>query len=479
MIQIKLDKKAKNVIAKTADFSGEGGTIVVDKLPKVGDEHTIYELRETSKGSYGWMFSRVYEFPYFLVFDTYEQMTSTINAIKIGENTLDEDYYAYIRNTNQMYYFYIEYTEAGEGPEDTGDAFWVFEEQQKKEDPSGTNYAFQLATFENYQTFYILKEFVGNEGYIPDGGNTYSYLTVDNKEVAIGYEGRGLLLKNIAYPNWNPVMSFLGYSADITSNTLPNSVELETNYYKLLRAHNGSIVCYNTSDNKYYELADNSTNYYWFNNQRDRENCYFAEWVEAETDMPPHYVGELEWTEQTFIEDLPKFDEIPYEQIINNSLDVSKGIWTFQPKKAGEVTSTYWIYTNDEWVNVDEMGEPQYFSVYIKSQHMRGLSIIPLDEVSFYMGEKELQLIKLTNDREQEFGCLLVPMTNEYDKTYSVTMKLTDEALSLFGGNVNLFINPTFVSVEDPISVRLDSSVNEYDFELLLGTLTLFNGNMM
>lgn len=388
MIQVKLDKKAKSVIAKTADFSGEGGTLVVDKLPKVGEEHTIYELRETSKGSYGWMFAEVYQFPYFLVFDTYEQMQDTINAIEIGENTMDEDYYAYIRNTNQMYYFYIEYTEAGEGPEDTGGAYWVFEEQQKKEDPSGTNYAFQLATFENYQTFYILKEFVGNEGYIPDGGNTYSYLTIDNKEVYIGHEGMGLLLKNIVYPNWNPVMSFLGYSAAITSNTLPNSVELETNYYKLLRAHNGSIVCYNTSDNKYYQLADNSTNYYWFNNQRDRENCYFAEWVEAETDMPPHYVGELEWTEQTFIDDLPKFNEIPYEQIINNSLDASRGIWTFQPKKAGEITSTYWIYTNNEWVNVDEIGQPSNVGTLYASTD----SYYDLTQEKFYADGKELEV---------------------------------------------------------------------------------------
>ena len=44
MIHIKLDKKAKDVISKTADLGS--GSIVVTELPEIGEEHTIYELQE-------------------------------------------------------------------------------------------------------------------------------------------------------------------------------------------------------------------------------------------------------------------------------------------------------------------------------------------------------------------------------------------------------------------------------------------------
>ena len=350
-------KELNDVIAETAkEYQGGGGTVVVDELPETGEEHIIYELRETSKASYGWMFSGIpttnISSNYFLVFDTYEQMTSTINAIKIDDNTLDEDYYAYIRNTNQMYFFSIFF------PED-GDAYWVFNEQQKKVDESGTDYAFQLKTMEDYQTFYILKEFVGNEGYIPDGGNTYSYLTLDNKEVYIGHEGFGYILSDIVHPNYVAAQIFVSMGATVISNKLPNSVELEEDYYKLLRATGGenhSIICYNTSNNKYYGLVSDGVDYYWYNNHKDREGCYFAQNVEEVPGQePPHYEGELVWDELR-VDKLPNYDEIPYEGIINNKLGDTP--WIFQPQKEGEITSTYWIYSNGIWTNTEDIGKP-------------------------------------------------------------------------------------------------------------------------
>ena len=387
MIQVKFNDKAKQVLADTLDLSG---SVVVTELPQVGEEHTIYELQETSKDSYGWMFSKIPTNGLgdcFLVFDTYEQMTSTINAIKIDDNTLDEDYYAYIRNTNQMYFFSIFF------PED-GDAYWVFNEQQKKVDESGTDYAFQLKTMEDYQTFYILKEFVGNEGYIPDGGNTYSYLTLDNKEVYIGHEGFGYILSDIVHPNYVAAQIFVSMGATVISNKLPNSVELEEDYYKLLRATGGenhSIICYNTSNNKYYGLVSDGVDYYWYNNHKDREGCYFAQNVEEVPGQePPHYEGELVWDELQ-VDKLPNYDEIPYEQIIDNSLAASRGAWIFQPKKAGEVTSTYWIYSNDEWVNIDEIQVPST-SLGVTYSNLRIEHPNVNEAVDIYYGEEKLEI---------------------------------------------------------------------------------------
>ena len=347
MINIKLDKKAKSVIAKTADFSGEGGTVVVTKLPETGDEHTIYELQETSKASYGWVFRKLPTSSQlsslFLVFDTYEQMTSTFNSITITKD--GQQFQVYIRNENKMYCVWFEY------PKEGGDPYWVFNEEPKKEDESGTEYAFQLETIEDYQTFYILKEFVGNKRPIIDGGYAVSYLTLDDKEVYIGYEGRGYILSDIVHPNEVTAWDFIIEDDIITSNALPNSVELETNYYNLLRATNGRVTCYNTSDNKYYDLIQEADTYYWYNNPQNREDCYFAVRNRKPAEPPLHYEGELEWEEINA--STTKFNDIPYNDIINCS---GKGLsWVFQPSKAGEVTSTYWIYTNDKWVNVDEI----------------------------------------------------------------------------------------------------------------------------
>ena len=385
MIQVKFNDKAKQVLADTLDLSGG---VVVTELPTVGEPHTIYELQETSKASYGWVFSGIPSHnglsDYFLVFDTYEQMTTTINAIQIDEDTLDEDYYAYIRDTNQMYRFVISPVLEGEDP------YWVFEEQQKKEDESGTYYAFQLDNLERYQTFYILKEFVGNERPVADGGWEYTYLTLDNKEVYIGHEGFGYILSDIVSPNYVGVRAFVSARATVISNKLLNSVELEEGYYNLLRATGGdNIVCYNTSDNKYYALVVDGVDYYWYYNPENREYCYFAQMQEEVPGQePPHYVGELEWNELP-VDELPNYNEIPYDDIINIKLE--DPLWMFKPKKGGEVTSTYWIYTNGEWMNIDDISVPStslgviYSNIRIDNPNVN-------NAVDIYYGEEKLEI---------------------------------------------------------------------------------------
>ena len=47
----------KNVVEWPEEAGGGSDSIVVTELPQVGEEHTIYELQETSKASYGWIFA--------------------------------------------------------------------------------------------------------------------------------------------------------------------------------------------------------------------------------------------------------------------------------------------------------------------------------------------------------------------------------------------------------------------------------------
>ena len=372
MIHIKLDKKAKEVISKTANLGS--GSIVVTELPQVGEEHTIYELQEISKASYGWMFT----LPFMndqnniqLVFDTYEQMTTTMNEIKVIEgNTYPDFFVAYIRSANQMYML---------NPVFTDQPHWEFRELPKQEDESGTDYAFKVEYTENRgslvitckYTYYILKEFVGDERPVVDGGFEYSGITLDDKEVYLGSGKSFGVLSNIAYPKWIMLhTSFVGYPGAFTYDKLPNSVELETKCYNLLRL-SGNIgfditqfSIYNTTTNAYYAPNPRTNTYYWYNNLEDRENCYFAQNGDYEGE-PPHYTGELEWNYLGSFDDFLEsdlkaiaFTEIPYNDMINNNLPFeSEEIMAcpFRPKKGGEVTSTYWIYTNNSWVNVDDI----------------------------------------------------------------------------------------------------------------------------
>lgn len=411
----------KNVVNWPEETGGGGGTRVVSELPETGEEHIIYELQETSKASYGLMFalqpSMSTPSGYFLVFDTYEQMTTTINAIKIDENTVDDAYYSYIRNENKVYFFHLHFQE--DGP-----TYWEFEEQQKKEDESGTDYAFQLVTLKDNQTFYILKEFVGNERPIVDGGWEYSCLTLDNKEVYLGHTGVGLILRDIVHPKGAIANAFVIADLAITCNKLPNSVELEKDYYKLLRASKGKFIfCYYETTNKYYNLSPQTDNYYWYNDLEDRDNCYFAQNIKVEGE-PPHYIGELEWTEIP-IDSMPQFNEIPYNDIIKNTL--KSPMWYFTPQKGGEVTSTYWIYTNNEWVNVDDIGEPKIPIIYFNWYDGERFTGLDINSITLQVNDKKVDFIEVDNGhddcRRQFIGYI------DKSSTYSISLE-KNESLS-------------------------------------------------
>ena len=345
-----------------------GGTRVVTELPQVGEEHTIYELQETSKASYGWIFTL--PFPnnsrdIQLVFDTYEQMTTTMNGIKIIEgNTYPVFFVAYIRNTNQMYML---------NPVVTDQPHWEFRELPKQDDESGTDYAFKVEYTEdsityNY-TYYILKEFVGNERPV-DSGFEYSGITLDDKEVYFGSGKLVYVLTNITYPRWIMLNAgFVGFPGTFTYDKLPDSVELETKCYNLLRFSgtygfgDTPFGIYNTTNNAYYALNPKTNKYQWYNNLEDRENCYFAQSGDYEGE-PPHYTGELEWLYEGSFDDYFESElkaialtEIPYNDIINRNPPFDSNanlVCAFRPKKGGEVTS-YWIYANNEWINVEEI----------------------------------------------------------------------------------------------------------------------------
>lgn len=395
--------------------AGGSGTKVVSELPQVGEEYTIYELQEISKASYGWMFTSPFvdnSEKINLVFDTYEQMTKTMNEIKVIEGTTYPPFFvAYIRNTNQMYML---------NPVFTDQPHWEFTEVQKQKDESGTDYAFKVEYTENRGslvitvkwTYYILKEFVGNERPVVDGGLEYSGITLDDKEVYISSGKRFGILSNITYPRWVMLpTSFIGCPGTFTYDKLPDSVELETKFYNLLRFagtygfNNNQFVMYNTTNKAYYILNPKTTAYQWYNNTNDRENCYFAQSGNYEGE-PPHYTGELEWAYAESIDDFPedhplKHNEIPYNDMINHNppFDESPAC-AFQPKKGGEINSTYWIYTNDEWVNVEDIGEPKIPIIYFYWYDGERFTGLDINSITLQVNNKKVDLIEVDNGHE-------------------------------------------------------------------------------
>ena len=486
MINVKFNDKAKQVLADTLDLSG---TKVVTELPQVGEEHTIYELQETSKASYGWMFtlpSTDNEKDIQLVFDTYEQMTTTMNGIKVIEgNTYPDFCVAYIRTTNQMYML---------NPVVTDQPHWEFKELPKQDDESGTDYAFKLEYTPSiavtcHYTYYILKEFVGNERPVVDGGFEYSGITLDDKEVYVGTGSNKLfrVLSNIAYPRFIILQtSFVGYPGAFTYDKLPDSVELETKCYNLLRVlgtcgfDNAPFGIYNTTNNAYYILNPNTTSYQWYNNRKDRENCYFAQSGDYEGE-PPHYTGELEWQYAGSFDDYLEsdlkamaFTKIPYNDIINHTPPFDSGVnCVFRPKKGGEVTSTYWIYTNGKWVNLDEIGELNTITIPVKS--INHSALIPLNKIHFYLGGKELELVTVQSEdpEHEDYGYLVFPLLDNANASYQLHIVFDNDVT--IGSDCRFINYHSFSVMEDNPYIQIISSTTEYDFEIFVGGLLLNN----
>lgn len=252
MIQVKFNDKAKQVLADTLDLSG---SVVVTELPQVGDEHTIYELRETSKGAYNWVAMSTQEMMNdnvatvsevtgaLLIFDTYTQMTNIFDNIPITGPV--PAILVYLKNEDKLYYTYDR--KGG----------WGFTETEKQ-----SNYIFG-PFMEDAPLTYVLKSY---EGYDETDDRCYGTLYDDTK-VELGKFDKGFILH-------------------------------QTNLGGM-----SMFVCV--------------------------------------MDLQTVPVGPTLYT------------EIPYNDIIQNPLNFQK--WIFKPEQGGEKIS-YWIYTNNEWINTEAVG---------------------------------------------------------------------------------------------------------------------------
>lgn len=147
------------------------------------------------------------------------------------------------------------------------------------------------------------------------------------------------------------------------------------------------------------------------------------------------------------------FEYIPYEKIIKNQLaEIIEGmnvLWVFKPNGTGEITvSSYWIYTNNKWVNVDDIGEPKIPIIYFNWYDGESFTGIDINNITLQVNDKKVDLIEADNGHEagrrQFIGYI------DKSSTYSVSFE-KDENLpaSLYYCSNFVKVNTTYVDFDE------------------------------
>ena len=331
------NRNAKLIERVLKDFSlgvmnGSGGAKIVTELPKVGEEHTIYELHQNVEPAYNWVAEINYrdfdsEYGLLLVVETYEDMLA-----KVNEDTHfpeDVECLVYLRAEDRMFVNFVD----GE----SGDMVYI-------EVPKKSAYTFEI----NGKYLYVLKSIRVDLG-------TPEHPLEDPMYWGTLYNGTEFLLdpfsgNDVAFILHQATFDVMGgfiANGNIVHqvSTLPTAQETVTNYLDELIANEGSISV--EVDNQVKYNLDSSKTYHWREKPAIPDPIYNF-WEYVEDGVEPVYTGELEWENLDF----PIYTEIPYQDIFNRSL--SK--WIFKPEQGGEKVS-YWVYTNNVWVNLDNVGE--------------------------------------------------------------------------------------------------------------------------
>lgn len=391
-----------NVNGKEYTLAGSG-TKVVTELPEVGEEHTVYELRENKPASYDWVAHTPFQLGNdgftigivstdTFIFDTYEQMTSAFENITQPHEPL-RYCLAYIRTEDKLYTI-----------RPNGES-WDFRESVKY-----SAYTFARPDSE-IGNIYVLKSY---EGYDVATKKYYGTLYNDTRVELNGGQDVCFILTQVTdYGQMDYGLLLSEYTLHPVTQ-LPTAQEAVNSYLDELIANGGGIVVEIDGVAK-YNISDNG-NYHWVNNPEIGAPNFYTGHKE-----PVVYTGPLQW------EDVPNsiFDTIPYQEII----DEETPRWIFHPWKGGDKIS-YWIYSNDEWVNMDDVGKPvNEGTIYLTAD-----SYADLKEMKFYLDGQELEVEWF--DR-LHYGILKGIPTNEI-----VTITLNGWAVNVHYNNNDIRENP-------------------------------------
>lgn len=360
------NRNAKLIERTLKDFSlgamsGDGGTKVVTELPKVGEANTIYELQEDKPDDYPWCLTEIdttakYPTPFgcMIVVETLE------DAQAMG-NPEYRDVVFWIRSESKAYQCFV----------DKGGGWVEFDEVV----PVHNVYNSQLGVFVVLRDFDY--HFTGNDkDYYLDGtghfldDSVFNYPT-DSQTII------PLILTNGLDKKWalnNNVVAFSTCQNITSESELPTAKQAVDNNMCNIDGFVTYPIPIILSQNIGYNNMTDTETYHWGISTR--------QFIEKSTGE--QYTGTLEW------------EVGPIAQInkIDLSLDFGRvDLYMFAPQSA-HIEITYWIYSNDTWVNIDEIGKPSGFTISLvsKGNARDGIDGFSFDNFEIAVNDKSVQL---------------------------------------------------------------------------------------
>ena len=434
MIHIKLDKKAKDVISKTADLGS--GSIVVNELPQVGEEHTIYELHTTTPSKFNYVFCANTRTNFRYVFENEEAFRNFIRNDASHYNDHNE-FYCYCLAEDELIRVYY----------NSGSANWTLFNNEEEN-----------VFIDNNERLCICKALI----------DEHTALLLNGKQVTTGVVD-GILYRSVLI---HQVKSKVlcdeykyGIIVPVMNSTLPPCSEGEP--YGMFNTTDWSsgIVQWVTNDGSIKVALPYVDGKYRYGKTEE----YFYDVKTGE-----YYTGEFEWVN---IEDFNFKDYVDYETY--DTIPLSEGAmdkpFIFDPSE--KLIISYWIYTKGEWVNVDKIGEPNTITIpvsSVRSLHPESVTeLIKLSKIHFYLDNKKLDLIPIqTEEQWEDCGYLVVPLLDSDDATYHLHIVFDSDVV--FGSGGDITTQSIFRS--DSQELQLTNGITEYDFDIYVGSLSIFCG---
>ena len=441
MIHIKLDKKAKDVISKTADLGS--GSIVVNELPQVGEVHTVYELHTTIPSKFNYV-PRKNLMGFRYVFENEEAFRDFIRNVASHYN-----------NQSNFYCYCLEEDELLEVYYSSGSPSWTILDNDEEN-----------IIIYNDERLCICKAMIDKN----------TALLLNGKQVPIG-DSDGILYRPIFLHQVKSMILCDKYKKvmilPVMSNTLPTCVDgtpdmvLPNGEYSWESLDGSSgIVQWVTNDGSIKLALPYVDGKYSYDSN---EECFY------DSKTGEYYTGEFKWVD---IEDFNFKDYVDYETY--DTIPLSEGEmdkpFIFDPSE--KLIISYWIYKNGEWINVDDIGKPNTITIPVASfagpVDGSGPGLIKLSKVHFYLDNKELYLVPVQSlpPNTEDLGYLVVPLSDKSDVSYSLHIVFDNDVLFGSGGNIN--IQPLLDG--DRKELQLTDGILEYDFDICVCTMNIVSG---
>lgn len=443
MIHIKLDKKAKDVISKTADLGS--GSIVVTELPQVGEEHTIYELHTTIPPKFNYV-PCMNEMEFRYVFENEEAFRDFIRNDASHYNNHNE-FYCYCLAEDELIRVYY----------NSGSANWTLFDKEKEN-----------VFIYNNRRLCICKAVI----------DEHTALLLNGKQVPVG-DSDGILYSPVLIHQVKSKILCAKYKFGIVfhimNSTPPSCVDgvpsvlfMSQDFSAFCTDLNSGIVQWLTKDGSIKVALPSVDGKYRYDKS---EKHYY------DTNTSNLYNGEFEWVN---IEDFNFKEYVDYETY--DTIPLSEGAmdkpFIFDPSE--KLIISYWIYKNGEWVNVDDIGKPNTITIPVSSSinfnYDSASDPIKLSKVHFYLDNRELDIISIQSkypDKE-DAGYLVVPLPDKSDVSYSLHIVFDNDVL--FGSGAGIMNQPYFSNLNGS-ELNLTNGTTEYDFDIHIGFLLIYNGD--